>query len=44
MYILHNDRYWSEILFCFTLIPEHELQVKVTDLEILCLSFTFREI
>ena len=36
---LHVDRYWSEVL-CYTIMTHlGDLEVKVTDLEILCLSF-----
>ena len=36
---LHVGRYWSEVLFCTTMTHLGDLEVKVTDLEILCLSF-----
>ena len=36
---LHVGRYWSEVLFCTIMTYASDLEVKVTDLEILCLSF-----
>ena len=36
---LHVGRYWSEVLFCAIMTHLGDLEVKVTDLEILCLSF-----
>ena len=36
---LHVDRYWSQVLCCTIIIHLYVLEVKVTDLEILCLSF-----
>ena len=33
---LHNSRYWSEVLFCTIMTHASDLEVKVTDLEILC--------
>ena len=36
---LHVDRYWPEVL-CGTIMTSlYDLEVKVTDLEILCSSF-----
>ena len=32
-------RYWSEVLCCTTVTHLRDFEVKVTDLEILCLSF-----
>ena len=37
--ILADVRYWSEVLCCTILIHISDLEVKVTDFEILCLSF-----
>ena len=34
-YIWYDDRYWSKTLFSAIPTPGHDLQVKVTDLEIL---------
>ena len=36
---LHDGRYWSEVLCCTIMTHLGDLEVKVTDLEILCLSF-----
>ena len=36
---LHIDRYWSEVLCCTIITHLSDHEVKVTDLEILCLSF-----
>ena len=36
---LHIDRYWSEVLFCTITNHLSDLEVKVTDLEILCKVF-----
>ena len=36
---LHVCRYWSEVLCCTIMTHLGDLEVKVTDLEILCLSF-----
>ena len=36
---LHGDRDWSEVLCCTIMTHLGDLEVKVTDLEILCLSF-----
>ena len=33
---LHVGRYWSEVLFCTITTHLGDLEVKVTDLEILC--------
>ena len=33
---LHVGRYWSEVLCCTIMINLGDLEVKVTDLEILC--------
>ena len=33
---LHVGRYWSEVLFCTIMTHSSDLEVKVTDLEILC--------
>ena len=41
VYTLHVGRYWSEVL-CGTItnhLGDLELELNVTDLEILCLSF-----
>ena len=34
LYIWHDYRYWSKILFGTILAPPYDLKVKVTDLEI----------
>ena len=34
--IWYDERYWSKILFSTIPTPGHDLQIKVTDLEILC--------
>ena len=34
LYILHDYRYWSKILFGFIPTSAYDLEVKVTDLEI----------
>ena len=34
--ILLDGRYWSEVLFCIIMTHLGDLEVKVTDLEILC--------
>ena len=34
--ILHVGRYWSEVLCCTNMTHLGDLEVKVTDLEILC--------
>ena len=36
---LHVDRYWSQVLCCIIITYLYDLEVKVKDLEILCLSF-----
>ena len=36
---LHVGRYWSEVLCCTIMTHLGDLEVKVTDLEILCESF-----
>ena len=36
---LHVGRYWSEVLCCTIMTHLGDLEVKVTDLKILCLSF-----
>ena len=36
---LHVGRYWSEVLCCTIMTHLGDLEVKVTDLEIFCLSF-----
>ena len=36
---LHVGRYWSEVLFCTITTHVGGFEFKVTDLEILCLSF-----
>ena len=36
---LHVGRYWSKVLCCNVRTHLGDLEVKVTDLEILCLSF-----
>ena len=33
---LHCGRYWSEVLFCTIMTHLGDLEVKVTDLEVLC--------
>ena len=37
--MLPDVRYWSEVLCCTILTHVIDLEVKVTDFEILCLSF-----
>ena len=37
--VLLDIRYWSEVLCCTILTHISDLEVKVTDFEILCLSF-----
>ena len=37
--IMDVVRYWSEVLFCTIVTHIDEIEVKVTDIEILCLSF-----
>ena len=39
---LHVGRYWSEVLCCTIMTHLGDLEVKVTDLEILCLSFRLK--
>ena len=39
---LHVARYWSEVLRSTIMTHPGDLEVKVTDLEILCLSFWFK--
>ena len=34
LYILHDYRYWSKILFGTIPTPAYDIEVKVTDLEI----------
>ena len=36
LYIWHDYRYWSKILFSTIFAPAYDLEVKVTDIEILC--------
>ena len=36
---LHDDRYWSEVSCCTIMTHLGDLDVKVIDLEILCLRF-----
>ena len=36
---LHVGRYWSEVLCCIITTHLGDIEVKVTDLESLCLSF-----
>ena len=33
---LHVGRYWSEVLCCIIMTHISDLEVKVTDIEILC--------
>ena len=40
--IMHVGRYWSEALCCIIMTHLGDLEVKVTDLEILCESFWFK--
>ena len=42
VYTLHADRYWSEVLCCTITTHLGDHKVKVTDLEIVCLSFWFK--
>ena len=39
---LHVGRYWSEVLCSTIMVHPSYLEVKVTDLEILCLSFSLK--
>ena len=39
---LHGGRYWSEVLCCTIMTHLGDLAVKVTDLEILRLSFSLK--
>ena len=39
VYILHVGRYWSEVLRCTIKTHLGDFEVKVMDIEILCLSF-----
>ena len=39
---LHGGRYWSEVLCCTIMTYLGDLEVKVTDLEILRLSFSLK--
>ena len=39
VHIWYEDRYWSKILHSTVPIHIHDFKVKVTDLEISCLSF-----
>ena len=41
-YIWSDDSYWSKILFSTIPTPGNDLQIKVTDLEILCKSFNLK--
>ena len=36
VHTLHVDRYWSEVLCCIIKTHLGDLEVKVTDLEVLC--------
>ena len=40
--ILPDVRYWSEVLCCFISTHISDLEIKVTDFEILCLSFLLK--
>ena len=40
LYILHGYRYWSKILNGTILTPAYDLEVKVTDLEIMLKFFS----
>ena len=39
---LHGGRYWSEVLYCTIMNHLDDLEVKVTDLEILRSSFSLK--
>ena len=39
---MYDDRYWSKILGSTISTSLHDLKVKVTDLEFLCLSFALK--
>ena len=41
-YVWYDDRYWFKILFSTIPTPGNDLQIKITDLEIVCLSFTLK--
>ena len=40
VYIWYDDRFWFKLLFSTIPTPMHDLKVKATDLELLCLHFT----
>ena len=42
VYVWYDDRHWSKILLSIIPTPMHDLKVKVTDLELLCQSFTLK--
>ena len=41
VYTLHVGRYGSEVLFCTIMTHASDIEVKVTDLEILCFWLKF---
>ena len=42
VHVWYHDRYWSKILHSTIPTPIHDLKVKVTDLELSCLSFMLK--
>ena len=42
VYVWYDDRHWSKILLSTIPTPMLDFKVKVTDLELLCSSFTFK--
>ena len=41
---LHVGRYWSEVLCSTIVVHPGDLEVKVTDLKILCLKFFIKDL
>ena len=39
VYVWYDDSHWSKILLSTIPTPMHDLKVKVTDFELLCLKF-----
>ena len=42
VHVWYDDRYWSKILHSTIHTPIHDLEVKVTDLKLSCLSFILK--
>ena len=42
VYVWYDDRHWSKILLTTIPTPMHDFKIKVTDLELLCESFTLK--